>query len=141
MGDAPQQRRDLLFGRRRSACGVAERSGLADHLRETPRQRMDERVALRLLLDYGIRKGSLKGSSTGTDHQRRRVTLVVAKGGKVRELPIPDRAFWLDLERLILDVEGQPPISCVAASGRFRSVVPTSTVIGRFGCIGSPRER
>ena len=28
--------------------------------------------------------------------------------GKVRELPIPDKDFWLDLERLILDVEAQP---------------------------------
>ena len=36
------------------------------------------------------------------------MTLVVAKGGKIRELPIPDADFWLDLERLILDVEAQP---------------------------------
>jgi integrase len=65
-----------------------------------------DRVALRLLLDYGIRKGSLQGIQyRHFDHQRRRVTLVVAKGGKVRELPIPDKDFWLDLERLILDVE------------------------------------
>jgi hypothetical protein len=27
----------------------------------------------------------------------------------VRELPIPDTAFWFDLERLIIDVEAQPP--------------------------------
>jgi integrase len=68
-----------------------------------------DRVALRLLLDYGIRKGSLQGIQyRHFDHQRRRLILVVAKGGKVRELPIPDKDFWLDLERLILDVEAQP---------------------------------
>jgi integrase len=54
-----------------------------------------DRVALRLLLDYGIRKGSLRGIHyRHFDHQRRRLTLVVAKGGKVRELPIPDTDFW-----------------------------------------------
>jgi hypothetical protein len=26
----------------------------------------------------------------------------------VRELPLPDPAFWIDLERLIVDVEAQP---------------------------------
>ena len=68
-----------------------------------------DRVALRLLLDYGIRKGSLQGVQyRHFDHQRRRLTLVVAKGGKVRELPIPHRDFWLDLERLILDVQAEP---------------------------------
>lgn len=68
-----------------------------------------DRLALRLLLDYGIRKGSLQGIQyRHFDHQRRRLSLVVAKGGKVRELPIPDKDFWLDLERLILEVEAQP---------------------------------
>lgn len=67
-----------------------------------------DRVALRLLLDYGIRKASLQGIQyRHFDHQRRRLTLVVAKGGKVRELPIPDHDFWLELERLILDVQAE----------------------------------
>jgi integrase len=30
------------------------------------------------------------------------------KGQKVRQLPIPQPAFWLDLERHILDVQAQP---------------------------------
>jgi hypothetical protein len=68
-----------------------------------------DRVALRLLLDYGIRKGMLQGVQfKHFDHQRRRLTLVKMKGGKVRELPIPDKNFWLDLERLILEREAQP---------------------------------
>jgi integrase len=33
---------------------------------------------------------------------------VFLKRGKVRELPIPDPNFWMDLERLILDVGAKP---------------------------------
>lgn len=64
-----------------------------------------DRIALRLLLDYGLRKGSLQAVRfQHFDHVRRRLT-IFAKGGKVRNLPIPDPAFWHDLERLILDTE------------------------------------
>jgi site-specific recombinase XerC len=67
-----------------------------------------DKIALRLLLHYGIRKGTLKAVQfKHFDHQRRRLT-TFAKGGKIRELPIPDRHFWLDLERHILDVGAQP---------------------------------
>ena len=38
------------------------------------------------------------------DHQRRQLK-VFTKGEKVRSVPIPEPAFWLDLERLILDME------------------------------------
>jgi integrase len=33
---------------------------------------------------------------------------VFAKGGTVRTLPVPDPAFWHDLERLILDAGAEP---------------------------------
>jgi integrase len=67
-----------------------------------------DRIALRLLLDYGIRKGALTAVQfKHFDHQRRRLT-IFTKGQKVRELPIPHPAFWLDLERHILDVEARP---------------------------------
>lgn len=67
-----------------------------------------DRIALRLLLDYGIRKGALqKVQFKHFDHQRRRLT-IFTKGQKVRELPIPHPAFWMDLERHILDTEAQP---------------------------------
>ena len=67
-----------------------------------------DRIALRLLLDYGIRKGSLRGIQfKHFDHQRRRL-VIFAKGGKVRELPIPQSDFWMDLERHILDVGAEP---------------------------------
>lgn len=67
-----------------------------------------DRIALRLLLDYGLRKGSLRQIRfQHFDHVRKRVT-VFAKGGKVRELPLPDPAFWHDLERHILDISAEP---------------------------------
>jgi integrase len=67
-----------------------------------------DRVALRLLLIYALRKGSLRNVQfKHFDHVRRRLT-VFLKGGKVRALPIPDQAFWHDLERLILDSQAEP---------------------------------
>jgi integrase/recombinase XerC len=67
-----------------------------------------DRIALRLLLDYGLRKGALRAVQfKHFDHARKRLT-IFTKGEKVRELPIPHSAFWFDLERHILDVEAQP---------------------------------
>jgi integrase/recombinase XerC len=67
-----------------------------------------DRLCVRLLLDYGLRKGGLQAVQfKHFDHQRRRLT-VFLKRSKIRELPIPDPNFWLDLERLILDVEAKP---------------------------------
>ena len=63
-----------------------------------------DRIALRLLLDYGIRKGALCAIQfKHLDHQRKRLT-IFTKGEKIRELPIPDPDFWKDLERHILDI-------------------------------------
>ncbi len=62
-----------------------------------------DRIVLRLLLTYGLRKGSVRAVQfKHFDHVRKTVT-VFAKGGTVRTLPLPDPAFWHDLERLILD--------------------------------------
>lgn len=67
-----------------------------------------DRIALRLLLDYALRKGSLRQVRfQHFDHVRKRLT-IFAKGGKVRNVPIPDPAFWHDLERLILDTQAEP---------------------------------
>jgi site-specific recombinase XerC len=67
-----------------------------------------DRVALRLLLDYGLRKGSLRAVQfKHFDHNRLRLT-IFAKGGKVRQLPLPHQPFWHDLERLILDTDAKP---------------------------------
>ena len=62
-------------------------------------------VALRLLLDYGLRKGALQRVQfKHFDHQRRRLT-IFTKGDKIRDVPIPHARFWLDLERLLLETQ------------------------------------
>jgi site-specific recombinase XerC len=67
-----------------------------------------DRIALRLLLDYGLRKGALQAVPfKHFDHNRLRLT-IFTKGGKVRTLPIPQQPFWDDLERLILDTGAKP---------------------------------
>lgn len=67
-----------------------------------------DRVALRLLLHYGLRKGALRAVQfKHFDHNRRRLT-IFTKRSKIRDVPIPQNRFWLDLERLILDLEAQP---------------------------------
>jgi site-specific recombinase XerC len=69
---------------------------------------MRDRIAVRLLLFYGLRKGALqKIQFKHFDHNRRWLT-IFTKGEKVRHLPIVDNALWLDLERLILDVGAEP---------------------------------
>lgn len=84
--------REIFTGDQRRAI-VAENDDLRD------------RIGLRLLLDYGLRKGSLQAVRfQHFDHVRKRLT-IFAKGGKVRPVPLPDPAFWHDLERLILDTE------------------------------------
>lgn len=67
-----------------------------------------DRIALRLLLFYAIRKGALAAIQfKHFDHQRRRLT-IFTKGGKVRAIPLPEPELWLELERHILDVGAQP---------------------------------
>jgi integrase len=92
---------------RARARGVHRTTFTADQRRAIIAEQPDlrSRLGLRLLLDYGIRKGSLQAVRFNHfDHVRKRLT-IFAKGGKVRNLPIPDPAFWHDLERLILDTE------------------------------------
>jgi site-specific recombinase XerC len=67
-----------------------------------------DRVALRLLLVYGLRKGALQSVRfQHFDHYRRRLT-IFTKGEKVRDLPLPDEPFWFELERLIVETEARP---------------------------------
>jgi integrase len=67
-----------------------------------------DRICLRLLLHYGLRKGALRAVQIKHfDHVRRRL-VIFTKGQKVREVPTPDPAFWHDLERYMLDVGAEP---------------------------------
>ena len=67
-----------------------------------------DRIVCRLILNYGLRKGAVKNTQFDHfDHYRKRLT-VFTKGERVVTLPIPDPVFWLELGRLIIDVEAQP---------------------------------
>jgi integrase len=67
-----------------------------------------DRLALRLLLVYGLRKGALRAIQfKHFDHYRRRLT-VFTKGQTVQEIPIPSPAFWHELGILIAETEAQP---------------------------------
>lgn len=66
-----------------------------------------DRICLRLLLDYGLRKGALRRIQfKHFDHNRKRLT-VFTKGAKVRDLPIPDPALWDDLEKLKFEIQAE----------------------------------
>lgn len=98
---------------------VIERAKKRDVLRKTftpdernaiiaSQEELRDRIALRLLLDYGLRKGALLAIQfKHFDHQRRRLT-IFTKGEKIRELPIPQPEFWHDLGRLLIDLESKP---------------------------------
>jgi integrase len=67
-----------------------------------------DRIAVRLMLHYGLRRGAMLAIQfKHFDHVRKHLT-VFLKGGKVQEMPIPEPAFWHDLERHILDSEARP---------------------------------
>jgi site-specific recombinase XerC len=66
-----------------------------------------DRLAVRLLLDYGLRKGTLQAVQfKHFDHYRRQLT-IFSKGENVRDLRIPHKAFWHDLERYKFEIEAQ----------------------------------
>lgn len=66
-----------------------------------------DRICLRLLLDYGLRKGALQAVQfKHFDAHRGRLT-IFTKGRKVREMPIPQPAFWNEL--LELTHQTDPP--------------------------------
>lgn len=66
-----------------------------------------DRLALRLLLDYGLRKGALRAVRfKDFDYQRRELT-IFTKGQKIRRLPLPDAVLWTELERLTIETEAQ----------------------------------
>jgi integrase len=67
-----------------------------------------DRVALRLLLDYGLRKGALRAVQFKHFDWQRRELMIFTKGQKIRSLPLPDAVLWTELERLILETQAEP---------------------------------
>ena len=67
-----------------------------------------DRVALRLLLEWGIRKGALNAIQyKHFDRARIRLT-IFTKGEKVRDLMIPDEALWSDLDMAQMALGAEP---------------------------------
>jgi integrase len=67
-----------------------------------------DRVALRLLLDFGLRKGALRAIQFKHFDWQRRELMIFTKGQKIRNLPLPDPVLWTELERLTLETEARP---------------------------------
>jgi integrase len=59
-----------------------------------------DRLALRLLLDWGLSKGGLKNLRFQHFDSDRRRLVARAYGGRQYSLPIPDEGLWTDLEEL-----------------------------------------
>lgn len=66
---------------------------------ESPR----DRLALRLLLDYALRKGALQAIQFKHFDRERKQLTIFTKGQKVSAKPIPDPHFWADYDRLRLE--------------------------------------
>jgi site-specific recombinase XerC len=95
---------------RARARGVHRETFNADQIRAIIASQDDtrDRLAVRLLLDFGLRKAALGAVQfKHFDHYQRRLT-VFTKGEKVRTLPIPSPPFWNDLERMLVECELQP---------------------------------
>lgn len=99
-----------------------------------------DRIALRLLIYHGIRKGALqKIQFKHFDYQRRRLT-VFTKGSKVKAIPLPEPEFWTDLERHLLEAEAEPDhyLMCLvkpiprAGIRRFPDRMMSSTALHRW---------
>lgn len=59
-----------------------------------------ERIALRLLLDYGIRKGALQNVRLQDFDRDRRSLTIFTKGETIQEIPLPDDTVWDNLDAL-----------------------------------------
>lgn len=119
-----QVTRDHLHGsptigiERARARGVYRTTFTTDQRRAiiAEQESLRDRLALRLLLDYGLRKGALQAVQfKHFDHWRKRLT-IFTKGEKVREVPLPDPAFWHELEQHILEVDARPEHFLMARS-------------------------
>jgi integrase/recombinase XerD len=94
-----------------------------------------DRIGLRLMLKYALRKSEVRACQfKHFNHAQRRLT-VFGKGGTVVPIPIPDAAFWHDLERLILDTAAEPDhyLICGRRGNRHGSRLLPKTRISNHG--------
>jgi integrase len=100
----------MLPIRRAKARGVHRETFSADQrltiFAANPEQ--PDASALRLVLTYGLRKGALQVVRfEHFDFDRRRLT-IFTKGGKVQIVPIPDPAFWAQLDIHMRELGAHP---------------------------------
>lgn len=76
-------------------------------IRETTR---DTRylIAVRLLLDYGIRKGALANVRVEHFNPTRHELVIFTKGGRIQELRLPDPSIWEGLAAIQSEPGAQP---------------------------------
>lgn len=67
-----------------------------------------DRLCLRLLLDYGVRKGGLLSVQFRMCDPNRRTVTVFTKGRKVQTVQVVDPAWWDDFEKLSFEIGAQP---------------------------------
>lgn len=72
-----------------------------DHIRR-------DRIALRLLLYYGIRKGALRAIQFKHFDANRRKLTIFTKGEKIRDIQIVDAGTWDDLAKHMLETGADP---------------------------------
>ena len=89
-----------------------------------------DRIALRLLLERGLRKGALRGIQyRHFDRERRRLT-VFTKGEKVLDILLPEDEFWADLEKAQMAMGGLPEHYLMASRHTFNRFAGYDPVTG-----------
>ena len=90
-----------------------------------------DRVALRLLLERGLRKGALQSiQHRHFDRERRRLT-VFTKGEKVLDVLIPEDEFWADLEKAQMAMGALPDHFLMASRRTFNRFAGYDPVTGK----------
>ena len=83
--------------------GTALTDASTERMRIAAQVDVRDRLAVQLLLSYGLRKGALRiAQFKHFDHYRKRLT-IFTKGERVRDVPIPDPSFWDELGRLMIE--------------------------------------
>lgn len=106
----------------RSTFTPAQRQAILDTTRDTRYL-----ISVKLLLDYGIRKGALAGVRLEHFDPTRQRLVIFTKGGRIQELPIPDPTIWAGLDSLHGEPGAQPSDCLLCAQvvrTRRRSAAP-----------------
>lgn len=90
-----------------------------------------DKVCLRLLLERGIRKGTLRAIQYKHFDRARKTVTLFSKGGKIRDLRIGDDAFWSDLDLAQMALGAQPEHYLLASRHTFNRFAGYDPVTGK----------